>query len=449
MALSVDETRTITRLANQLGASSVNDARLDAYYEGSQRLEHIGLAVPPELRRFETVVDWPLLVVDSVEERCDKKAIMLPGEDRADPGLEEGWVANNLDSEASLVHNDSLVYGRGFVSVGSNEEDAEHPLMTPESPVEVAVDVDPRQRRVRSALKLYGSEEGRGPTLATFWQPNRTQWLALGDNGRFEIVDQDDHNLNRVPVIPFFNRRRTGRWLGVSEMKYAISLTDAAARSLTNLQIASETHSVPQKWVLGMTKNDFVDGDGNPLPAWQSYFSAIWANQNADAKVGQFSASSLSNFHDTVNHYGALLAGVYGLPMRYLGQNTANPPSADGIRADEARLVKRAERKMQGWGDQWPRVMAYYMRFRDGQWPSSTDRISMTWHDAATPTIAARADAIVKFKQSGVLSTEGAWDEFGWSETRKDRERAYFEAEATDPISSALLRGLNDAPAGV
>lgn len=454
MALSVDETRTIARLANQLAYTSVTDKLRDAYYEGSQRLEHIGLAVPPELRRFETVVNWPRLVVDALEERCDKKAFLLPNEDRADASLEEGWVANNLDSEASLVHLDSLIYGRGFVSVGTNEEDPEHPLITVESPTETVVEIDARKRRVLNALKLYGQTPDAGdiqpglPTFATFTQPNRTQWLEKGADGRWEIVDQDDHMLGRVAVVPFFNRRRTGRWVGVSDMADAISLTDAAARSLTNLQIAGETHSVPQKWVLGMTKSDFVDGDGNALPAWQSYFSAIWANQNKDASVGQFTASSLSNFHDTVSHYAALVSGLYGLPMRYLGQNTANPPSADGIRADEARHIKRAERKMQGWGDQWPRVMAYYMRFRDGVWPGGGDRISMTWHDAATPTVAARADAIAKYKGSGIYSREGSWDELGWSEPRKATERAYFAAEALDPITQALARGLPGAVAG-
>jgi hypothetical protein len=34
-----------------------------------------------------------------------------------------------------------------------------------------------------------------------------------------------------------------------------------------------------------------------------------------------------------------------------------------------------------------------------------------------------------------VLSREGYWDELGWSEARKAKERAYFEAEALDPVT--------------
>lgn len=441
MALNVDETRLFLDLAARLSSSSFEDARMDAYYEGRQRLEHIGLAVPPELRRFETIVDWPSLVVDSATERIKQKSLMLPGEDVADAGLQEGWDANNLDSEQHLLWNDKLVYGRGFLCVGANEEDPEHPRITVESPRELTVVMDPRTRRVRAALRMYGATTVQGlPVYATLYLPNETVWLERTD-GRWVEVDRDEHQLGRVPVIPFFNRRRTGCWAGVSEMRRAISLTDAAARSLTNLQIASETHSVPQKWVLGMSKGDFVDAEGNALPAWQSYFSAIWANQNADAKVGQFTASSLSNFHETVNFYGGLLAGVYGLPIRYMGQQTANPPSADGIRADEARMVLRAEQHMAEAGDALGRTFAFFLRVRDGEWVTNGDRIKVEWHDAATPTYASKVDGIQKLTGGKpILSTQGGWDELGWSEARKTREREYMEAEASDPVLERALR---------
>lgn len=442
MALGDAESRLFRELENDLGNAAMDDTRYGRYFEGSQRLEQIGLAVPPELRRFETIVNWARTAVESVEERCDVKTLMLPGQDIADAGLQEGWEANNLESESHLLQTESLVYGRSYLSVGANEDDPDHPLMSVESAREMAVRVDPRTRRVVAALRLYGGTEADPqPVYATLYQPDVTLWLERGTGGWVE-VGRDQHNLGRVPVVPFLNRRRLGSWLGESEIRDAIPLVDAAARSLTNLQIAAETHSVPQKWVLGMTRGDFVDSSGNPIPAWESYFSAIWANQNPDAKVGQFSASDLSNFHATVNHYASLIAGLYGLPMRYLGQNTANPPSADGIRADEARLVKRAERKMSAWGDQYGRAFALYLRIRDGVW-SDGNRIKVEWHDAATPTIAARTDSVQKLTGgAAILSVEGGWDELGWSEARKERERQYMARERSDPLILETTRSL-------
>lgn len=447
MPLSADEAATFAYLEQKLGASWVKDSAYDAYYEGTQRLVRLGLAVPPELSRFETVVNWPRLVVDSLEERCDVKAFVRPGTDTEDDALREGWESNNLDSEFHLTLTDSFVFGRGFVSVGANEDDPDHPLILVESPRETAVDVDPRHRRVRSALKMYGVDDtGEFAGLArhaTLMLPDVTIWLerSRSSPAGWVEVDRDEHKLDRVAMFPFFNRRRTGKWVGVSEMADAISMTDAAARALTNLQVAQETHAVPQRYALGVSKGDFVDSSGVALPVWQAYFGAIWANQNKDAKVGQFSASDLRNFHETVNHYAGLVAGLYGLPMRYFGLNTANPPSADGIRADEARHVKRAERKMSYAGDQLGRVMATYERIRTGEWPSSGDRISVLWHDAATPTYAAKVDGIQKLTGGkAILSRRGGWDELGWSEARKDREARNLEDEASDPVLDRLTR---------
>jgi hypothetical protein len=233
-------------------------------------------------------------------------------------------------------------------------------------------------------------------------------------------------------------------------MADAIDLTDAACRNLTNLQVGQESHAVPARWVVGVSKGDFVDSAGNMLPVWQSYFTAIFATENKDAKMGQFSASDLRNFHETTDHYARLLSGLYGLPQRYFGLNTANPPSADGIRADEARLVKRAERKMSAWGDQLGRAMAYGLRFKTGNWPESGDRIKVEWHDAATPTYAARVDGVMKLTGGQpILSREGGWDELGWTDARKARERTYFEQQESDPVLERLTRDVVDVTAQV
>jgi len=213
--------------------------------------------------------------------------------------------------------------------------------------------------------------------------------------------------------------------------------------------VALETHSVPQKWVLGMTKGDFVDADGNAIPAWQSYFSAIWANQNKDAKVGQFTASDMKNFETMVNLYAQQAAGLTGLPMRYFGQNTANPPSADGIRADESRLIRTAEMKADEFGDPWGWVFALYERFRTGEWVDG-NRIKVDWYDPATPTVAAQADAAVKIRQAGG-SLRGMFTAMGWSEPRIEQELKWLQDEAGDPTLERIARDLiggASAPAG-
>ena len=430
--LPLDESKLVDDLSRRLFTSYADDQRFDRYYEGSQRLAHIGLAVPPELRKFETVLNWCRTVVDSVSDRMRMKAFYLPGEQQASEALRESWDYNNLDSESIAHHQEMLILGRGFVSVGANEEDPEFPLIQVENPRELAVDIDHRHRRLRAAVRVMPSENDAPgtPSNAVLYLPDSTMRLKR-HQGRWVVEDRDDHGLGRVPLVMFLNRRRVGQWTGVSEMVDAIPLVDAAARSLTNLQLAGETHSVPQKYVLGMSKGDFVDAEGKPIPAWEAYFNAIWANQNKDAKVGQFAASDLSNFHNTVDHYASKLAGLYGLPARYVGITSVNPAAEGAIRAEEARLILNVEKKAALAGDGWGWVMGLVERFRTGEWVSGS-RIKTDWFDAGTPTYAQRADALTKMYNSGqgILSREGVWEELGWSEARMERERSRFEAEA-------------------
>lgn len=432
MALDLETTRTLERLGTLRDRLWVDDERLDAYYNGVHRLAQMGLAVPPSLRSFETAVNWPRLTVDALEARLDVKTFYMPDGRRADAVI-EGWAYNNLDSESSLAHIDALVYGRSFVVVGANADDPAHPLVTVESPREITAEIDPRTRRITRALRVYGPSEVTGqPLHATLYEPDSTTWFARRDGEKWQQTGRDDHRLGRVPIVMLVNRRRAGDFRGVSEMADVLGLTDAAARTLTNLQVAGETHAIPARWVSGVAKGDFVDAQGKPIPVWESYFTAMSATGNKDAKFGQFSASDLKNFHDTVNHYASLVASVTKMPATYLGLTTANPASADAIRSAEAPHVKLAERKQRAFGDAWAWVAALYERFRTGSWDNG-NAMRTEWHDAATPTVAARADAIVKLNGGlPILSREGSWDELGWTEARKNTERERFEAESLD-----------------
>jgi hypothetical protein len=127
--------------------------------------------------------------------------------------------------------------------------------------------------------------------------PNETRWLILHDGRWVDEYDPDVHKLGIVPIVPMANRRRATRVVtgtlveGTSEMATVIPIAESASRAITNAQLAQETLAAPGEAVLGATKGDFVDEDGNVLSAWQSYFGAIWAIANPDAKVQQFDAA--------------------------------------------------------------------------------------------------------------------------------------------------------------
>ncbi|WP_254070125.1 hypothetical protein [Pimelobacter simplex] len=195
-----------------------------------------------------------------------------------------------------------------------------------------------------------------------------------------------------------------------------------------------------------MRKEDFVDERGKPIPQYEAYFDAIHTIANAAGKVGQLTAADLKNFETSMNVYRTEASVNTGFPGRFFGLNTTNPPAEGAIRADEAKLIRSVEAQNEQVGMSLGWVGALAMRFATGEWVKG-NRVRVEWYDPATPTVAQRMDAVTKAVGSDILSREGAWDELGWSEPRKEKERGYFSRQAAeqaavsvDPIGAALLR---------
>lgn len=447
MALSDQEIEIISRLSAHIRRDSLYLHRLGRYYDGEQVIEQLGLAIPPELRHLTVCVNWPRVTADSLEERIDMLGFRAPDTELRDEELARVWQANGLDEESQLAHLDAVVYGRSFVCVGANEDDETTPLVTVESPLEMTVDISPRTRRVQAALRHYKDRDvttGLSTDRVTLYLPDVTIWASRrwsGPSRAWSEDDRDEHGLGYVPVVPIINRGRTKQRLGVSELEDVIGLTDAAARALTLAQLATETLSVPQRAVLGASENDFLDADGNVVPKWEAYFGAIWALDNENAKVQQFAAADLANFKTILDTYASHVSSVTGLPLRFFGMNTHNPPSADAIRADEFRLVKRAERRQRAWGGSWKSVARLIRVFQDGStWADTPLDIEPIWRDAATPTLAQQADATVKLVQAGILPVEAGWEEMGYSPTKIAKLKAMRDEQiaATDVLARSV-----------
>lgn len=448
------EKELLTRLVAKHNREAQPLALLDKYYEGEQRLRHIGLAVPPELRIFEAVVNVPRVAVDEVVKRQELRGFYQRGSGVVvDSAARDAADYNNLDSQSILLQTDQRLFGRGFVSLSTNPDDRKHPRITIESPQNFTVGVDRYRRMLKCAARPY-KDELSGMHQATLYTPNATShWKIEAGKGWVldsSMGDRDEHNLGRLPIVMFLNRQRSGRFEGSSEMKDVIGKTDGIARILTNMQVGVEAHGLPHWWVVGAQKKDFVDADNNPLPQWEAYMTVIKSAANSEAKFGQFSASDMRNFYDTVNEMLTWCAFELGLPVTYI-RNTANPAAEGAINASEIRLIRNVELKNRFDGDAWVWVMDLESRFRTGSWPEP-NRIRADYFSPATPTFAQRADALSKLRAGKDISRRGMWTELGWSEDRQDQEADWLkrerEEDASDPVATALLKSLNPRTAG-
>lgn len=423
----------------------------DAYYEGRQPLSYMApeLLMEVDDRLRQVVVFWPQLVVDALDERLDIDGFRLGGAESADRDLWDNiWQPAGLDEESQLAHVDALAMSRAYVIVGAGDSPGDPPVVTAESPLQVYAELDPRTRTVLAALKRWQDTLPDGSTdyYATVYLPDATvSYQRTGAGAPWTEMDRDDHRLGVVPVVPLVNRARLADRSGRSELAAIVPLSDAACKIATDMMVGAEFHAMPRRWATGMGDDDFKDPNGRVVSALSRIAGRVWASRSKDVTFGQFPEAQLGNFHDTINALARLVSAMSGLPPSMVGLATDSPPSADAIRAAEARLVKRAERRQRALGGAWEQVMRLALLVRDGYVPPEAQRMETLWRDAATPTYAQKADAVTKLYAAGLLPREQAWEDMGYSAAQIARMQAMDDAALTR-MTAADLHALSTAP---
>lgn len=460
--LTSEESQLAERLLDKLQAFAASNLSATRYYEGKQRLDDLGISIPPEMLHLETVIGWPGIAVDVLEERLDWLGWIAPSQQ--DHGLAEVYDNNKLGAEGSLAELDALIYGVGYAVAGTGGDGEPEVLVTVESPMTTFVERDHRKRRSGEGVTVTRSDEAGQPEAITLYRPDETIH-AERRSGQWVVVDRDQHRLGRTPVAAIVNRPWGARRRGRSEITRAIrSLTDHAARTLLGAEVAREFYSAPQRYVLGADEQAFVDAAGEVMTKWQAYLGRVWAltrdEEGELPKVGQFSASSPAPYFEQLRGLAQIFAGEAGIPASYLGFATDNPASADAIKAGEARLIKRAEKRQAQHGLGWLELGELVLLVRDQSIPDEYRRVALAWRDPATPTKAAQADAAVKLVGAGILppSSRVTLDYVGLSlsdqqRLEEDLRRAAADrralalaagASATDPLSRSLAESRGD-----
>ncbi|MDU0478381.1 phage portal protein [Staphylococcus chromogenes] len=447
MTLSVDEAKLLDSLYRQWTIQRGKDEANEKWMDGLQQIAQLGVSIPPEMEPFAFPMNWCRIWVETLEQRMDVRMLIRSGATLEDEELRLDWDANNLDSESHLTHRDFLAFGRCVASVSwpSRELGQTRPVIRIESPKAIAVQVDPLTRMPKAALRVYTDETGLQKYL-TLYLPNETIHLTE-QTGRWQEARRDVHNLGRVPIIVRYLDQPTGEWRGRSAIEDIKPWVAMAARVVLNLQVAMETISTPQKIAYGLAASDFVDPDTNePLDEWETYLVAIWAiskSKKDGAEIDQLPAGQLDGFIKTMELITKQVAAATGLPLRMLGHSTVNPASEGGIKADEARLVKKVERLNSDVGVFWSWALGIAERIRTGQWGEGSP-IKIEWRNPATPTQAEMADSISK-RTGGTptLSVRGALNEMGYSDARIQQELQWLDEEASGyftPLDQKLER---------
>lgn len=441
--LTDDEQVILGALKKQLNWAKKINRPKNEYYELKQRVKDLEISVPPQLKDIGVVVGWPGTVIDVLEERIDLMGFTSTGELY---GLDEIYEDNALDIEGSRATTDALIAGTCFVSVGKGNQDEGEPeiLVTAESPSSATMLWDYRKRRAAAALSQTYDDKNK-VIMQSLYMPDRVVRWAVDPKDRnrsLDIVDINEHNLNRVLMARLINRDRATDIHGRSEITRAIRYyTDAAVRTMLGMELNREFYTTPMRTALdvfpqslgfteGMSEQEKArvgwsllmghmniippQGDGGPMP-----------NQPRP-QIVQHPANPPTPYIEQVKAYSIQIAAESGMPASMLGFVTDNPTSADAIDKSEYRLIRRAERRIQSYRQGWREVALLSILARDGAGAVTLDdmrSIDTEFRDPSMPTRAAQADATQKLVAAEVIPPRSriTWTRLGISQREQDQ----------------------------
>jgi hypothetical protein len=426
-------------------------ARREKYYNGVRRLASLGMSIPPELEHLHTVVNWPRLAVDSIDERLVLQGMRVGGNSTLDTRATDWMDSNNLAVLASSGHVEALIQGLSYISVDWDGVAGHDPTILPEPANNFWVTWDAKYREILSAVRFWNDPTltpqetlhllDPKPTMCTVYEPNVNTYFTL-EQGRWVQIDQVAHNTGVVSVVPMVNKQRLNRVRGDSEMTDIIPITDAATRALTDLQAAQELFAMPKYWILGADPASFKAADGTPVPAWEMYLNAVNVLGGEGVSLQQTQSGQLSNYSNVISTYSKLASSVSGIPAYYFGDSgDSNPTSEGSIRASENRLVLKAERRQGTFGKAWADAFRIASMMVDGK----PTKYSPVWQDASTPTFAAKGIAVARMFQFGLLSRRAALEELDY---QPDQIKAILADFAQSSAIDGVLQQLGVTGSG-
>lgn len=326
------------------------------YYDGKNRMKDLGIAIPPQLKRIETVVGWPAKAVDVLANRVRFDGFVAADDDQDPLGLSATLRDNDFNAELAQATRSALMHGCAFVSVSNGDPDQGEPdvVVRFRSALFASGLWDIKRRRLSAALTVNDVDQetwetGEAhPTDLTLFMPDHVvnvQWD--GASWQTAVVP---HSFGHVPVFALRYHPDLDRPFGRSRISRAVmSITDSAVRTALRTEVSAEFFTAPQRYVLGADDGAFTTPNGAPIPGWQAIVGRVLAlSRDEDGNlptVGQFSQMTMQPHVDQFRALAARFSGETGIPMASLGVVDAagQGSSADSIFAAQEDLVIEAE----------------------------------------------------------------------------------------------------------
>lgn len=418
---------SVSTLLQRLDNAQPKVSYRDTYLTGSQPLRFMSDKVDEKLMRFNS--NLAKVAVRSVANRIRLKDVTAQVD-----GRDVSEVARRLVRDADLPMTlQSIVFemlGLGSAYLLLWADEFGRPVVTGESARHMAVERDPITNSVVEAVKRWQSVDANGVvTEEHVVHYTRTRIVHLSrtkTEGKLTFRSAVDNPLGVVPVVPLINIERVGDHVGGSVIDDLAPLVDALNKLIVDMMVASEATSKPKRFATGVVLEDddeggFIADDGfsvdddepeilDDAPGVKAPFKdsdGMWVSEQSEAKFGQLPGADLKGYQTAVDIIVQQIMAVTSLPAHMVGITTANPSTAEALRASEVSLSDNAKDRLKVINRPLEWAIRLLVAIAQGV-PPNRVTVDLEWEDTATRSIAQEADAASKLRNEEVITEDDA-----------------------------------------
>lgn len=383
-----------------------NDTK-DRYYEGKITLDEVnlGIALPQGLNKLEIACAWGAKTVDVLASRSMFDGFVgANGTDVEE--LNKIVTENRLLAEYMKACRDELKFGCTFATLSKDPNYG--CKIRFHSPQTAAALWDGEKGRISCGMAIIDTapdnskEKAWVPSLINLYTEDAI-WVLSRVNNRW-IAERKPHRLGRPLMEPLIWNATSAKPFGRSRIKEPVRrLIQSYVRTVANATIGLEFSTAPQKYLLGVTDDQYDEIVNQKFKQYVGSIIASTTNPETGEKptFGQLQQGSIAPHVEMLRMLATQFSAATGLSVTDTGVvNDANPTSSDAILAQSQTLVTMAEQLNAGNGDALQMIAMMALALANDttieELGDEQKEVIAHFKNPAMPSVAVTADAAIK-----------------------------------------------------
>lgn len=403
----VDEFSRFNKLVAEYNRHFQKNLDKNRYYEGKITLGEVnlGIALPQGMQGLEIGCAWGAKTVDVLAARSMFDGFVgTNGEDIET--LDRLVLENDLIAEYQKACRDELKYGCTFATLYADPQIGCRIRF--HSPQTAAALWDGEKGRISCGFAIIDSVPTNEDNLT--WKPSLIYYYT--DYAVFELIRTDTiwtckehpNKMGRPLMEALIWNATSNKPFGRSRIKEPIRrLIQGYVRTIANATIGLEFSTAPQKYLLGVTDDQFDAVVNDKFRQYVGNIMTATTNPENGEKptFGQLQQGTIAPHVEMVRVLATQFSAATGLSVTDTGVvNDANPTSSDAILAQSQTLIGMAEQLNIGNGNSLRTIalMAQAIAGNTTMEALSDDQKDIVAHfkNPAMPSVAMTADAAIK-----------------------------------------------------